>query len=932
MFKAHPVRHIIIIAFIIIVLFPILWIFMTSIRRDNSSISPNLFSGQTTWQNYVDLILETKNIPALYNEMANIYSLGSPYNKMTKDEIVNRLNADFKDYDGYFKSTSNMSNSVSESASWIAVNYLPKAKQMAINDVRDNSLQDITYISTLTSYLSKRFSSMDQNYKLAGLYGTLKIIQASSDERALSIAGEYFPDMIKTRAEYMKEQSSAASALANVPGEVSQILLKNGLADQNAKDLVNAYLETYTSLSNGTFNYGKWFAPVYLKRINLDTINLSNSLNQESSKQLQNIKASVFATVQEVNSSGSAYDQSVSSALSTVQNIRNALTGTVQASITNLNNTYSTVSSEINTMMASSTAYLDMMSSDASQISIFANNIIPTSMALSDVVSIIKNTLNGLPSSTQNGVFYDVFGYITTVKNWISISSKYAYFSSITPDVQKILDNLEYIQSNQSLIAAHLNSNAISNAQMTLPFILSKLKSGLDMSLPVLQNYESNAQKYSIISAELPKLNASLPLISEEIIPLQNELNSINLNLSIASLYFETEFSSMKLKDEQKDIDSFENASTFLTDLNGYYGDLQNANVYKSLPAMPSSSRYDVFFNTQKLMNTVTLTLQTVKALNALNDQYSYYISTLQKRSGAYININLLGFPLSVNEINTINNLYQNQYVSEVAPALGIISRRTHELASLSYFKDVSGRLNSINNTAYYITQDWQVKYLPPFMRWLFNSIMVAGIAAVITVLLSALMAYPFSRLRFVGRKYGLIGILLVQMFPTMMAMVALYLLLNFIGKFVPFLGLNTLGGLSFLYIGGGIAFNSWLIKGFFDTIPMELEEAAMVDGATRFQTFWRIILPLSAPVLAVTVILSFIGNYGDYILASIVLTGINNYTFAVGLQTFATSQYSTNWGLMTTAALIGMLPILALFLSLQRFIVGGLTQGSVKG
>jgi len=932
MFKAHPVRHIIIIAFIIIVLFPILWIFMTSIRRDNSSISPNLFSGQTTWQNYVDLILETKNIPALYNEIANIYSLGSPYNKMTKDEIVNRLNADFKAYDGYFKSTSNMSNSISESASWIAVNYLPKAKQMAINDVRDNSLQDITYISTLTSYLSKRFSSMDQNYKLAGLYGTLKIIQASSDERALSIAGEYFPDMIKTRAEYMKEQSSAASALANVPGEVSQILLKNGLADQNAKDLVNAYLETYTSLSNGTFNYGKWFAPVYLKRINLDTINLSNSLNQESSKQLQDIKASVFATVQEVNSSGSAYDQSVSSALSTVQNIRNALTGTVQASITNLNNTYSTVSSEINTMMASSTAYLGMMSSDASQISIFANNIIPTSMALSDVVSIIKNTLNGLPSSTQNGVFYDVSGYITTVKNWISISSKYAYFSSITPDVQKILDNLEYIQSNQSLIAAHLNSNAISNAQMTLPFILSKLKSGLDMSLPVLQNYESNAQKYSIISAELPKLNASLPLISEKIIPLQNELNSINLNLSIASLYFETEFSSMKLKDEQKDIDSFENASTFLTDLNGYYGDLQNANVYKSLPAMPSSSRYDVFFNTQKLMNTVTLTLQTVKALNALNDQYSYYISTLQKRSVAYININLLGFPLSVNEINTINNLYQNQYVSEVAPALGIISRRTHELAALSYFKDVSGRLNSINNTAYYITQDWQVKYLPPFMRWLFNSIMVAGIAAVITVLLSALMAYPFSRLRFVGRKYGLIGILLVQMFPTMMAMVALYLLLNFIGKFVPFLGLNTLGGLSFLYIGGGIAFNSWLIKGFFDTIPMELEEAAMVDGATRFQTFWRIILPLSAPVLAVTVILSFIGNYGDYILASIVLTGINNYTFAVGLQTFATSQYSTNWGLMTTAALIGMLPILALFLSLQRFIVGGLTQGSVKG
>ncbi len=169
-------------------------------------------------------------------------------------------------------------------------------------------------------------------------------------------------------------------------------------------------------------------------------------------------------------------------------------------------------------------------------------------------------------------------------------------------------------------------------------------------------------------------------------------------------------------------------------------------------------------------------------------------------------------------------------------------------------------------------------------------------------------------------------------MFPTMMAMVALYLLLNFIGKFFPPLGLNTLGGLTFLYIGGGIAFNAWLIKGFFDAIPRELEEAAMVDGATRFQTFWKVVLPLSAPVLAVTTILGFVGNYGDYILASIVLTGINHYTYAVGLQTFSTSQYSTNWGLMTAAALIGMIPILAIFLGLQRFIVGGLTQGSVKG
>ncbi|MGC9140326.1 ABC transporter permease subunit [Athalassotoga sp.] len=932
MFKVHPIRHIIIIAVIIVVLFPVLWIFTTSIRRDNSSISPNLFSNQTTWQNYIDLIFEKPNVPLLYNDIANIYSLGSPYNKMNDKEILNVLNGDFNAYENYFKSTYRMSNSITSNASWISVNFIPKAKSLAIENVKENSNADLRYISIVSSDLAAKFNSLDQNYKMAGILDLLNSLKSSPDQDTIRIVGQYFPEIPQSWDNYKNSMSKAASALSNAPGNVSEILLESGVDNQMAKDLVSAYEETLNSLKNGTFTYGNWFAPIYLRRINMDTINLSNTIGSTSAAKLQNIKSMVFSTVQNVNSAFSSYDRSLSDAISKAQSSKTLLLSTLQSSLTVLSNNYNQLQNKLNTLTASSVSYLSAMSYDASQISIFSNNIVPTAMALDNMVSLVKSVLHQSKLSTQSDIFYDVSSYISQAKDWIAISSKYSIFDPITEQVQKILDDLNYIQNNQSVIYANLNSNAILNVKTSLPFVLLKLQSGLSMSIPVLQNYDTNAQKYKEASEQIPDVRKQLEEVSSEIGPIQEKINSINDKISIASLYFETLKSAKKIDEEAKNINSFKNADVFLNELNKYYAILQNSNIYSQLPPMPSSSRYDQFFNTQKLIDTVNLTLQTGNNLNKFTDEYSYYISNLKNRSKDYVNINVLGFPFSVNEINSINNLYQNQYVSIIGPNLGIISRMTNELADLPYFKEISGKLNSINDTSYYITQIWMQKYIPPLMRWLLNSIIVSGTAAVITVFLSALMAYPFSRLRFRGRKYGLIGILLIQMFPTMMAMVALYLLLNFIGKFLPFLGLNTLGGLTFLYIGGGIAFNSWLIKGFFDTIPMELEEAAMVDGATRYQTFWRIILPLSAPVLAVTMILGFIGNYSDYILASIVMTGLNNYTFAVGLQTFSTGAYSSNWGLMTTAALIGMIPILALFLSLQKFIVGGLTQGSVKG
>jgi ABC-type maltose transport system permease subunit len=216
----------------------------------------------------------------------------------------------------------------------------------------------------------------------------------------------------------------------------------------------------------------------------------------------------------------------------------------------------------------------------------------------------------------------------------------------------------------------------------------------------------------------------------------------------------------------------------------------------------------------------------------------------------------------------------------------------------------------------------------------MWNSIKVSGITAVVTVAFCALAAYSFSRFRYRGRRTGLLTILLVQLFPNTLSIVALFLLLQQIGHIpgLEWLGLNTLGGLILIYSGGALGFNTWLMKGFFDSIPKELDESALIDGATWMQTFLRVTLPLVRPVLAVIGILSFIGTYSDYLIARVMLNSTANYTLAVGMTLFIRGQYSQQWGVFAAAALMGALPIVVTFLVLQKQLIGGLSRGAVKG
>ena len=216
--------------------------------------------------------------------------------------------------------------------------------------------------------------------------------------------------------------------------------------------------------------------------------------------------------------------------------------------------------------------------------------------------------------------------------------------------------------------------------------------------------------------------------------------------------------------------------------------------------------------------------------------------------------------------------------------------------------------------------------------RWYVNTLIVAGVTSLLTVMLGAIAAYAFSRFRFKGRRMGLIALLLIQMFPALLAVVAIYLMVLHIGDVFPRVGLNTLSGLVLVYLGGVMGINTWLMKGFFDSIPTELDESARVDGATPAQIFWGVILPLAAPVLAVIALLSFIGTINEYIIASVILQTTNKWTLPVGMYGYVNDQYAQHWGPFAAGVLLAAIPVVLVFMSLQRFIVHGLTQGSVKG
>jgi maltose/maltodextrin transport system permease protein len=221
------------------------------------------------------------------------------------------------------------------------------------------------------------------------------------------------------------------------------------------------------------------------------------------------------------------------------------------------------------------------------------------------------------------------------------------------------------------------------------------------------------------------------------------------------------------------------------------------------------------------------------------------------------------------------------------------------------------------------------VKAETPPLLWFWNSIKISTAASIGIILLSGTAAYAFARLHFKFKSATLGSLLILQMFPMVLALVAIYVILDFTGQYIHWLGLNTKTGLMMVYLGG-ISGYIWMIKGYFDTIPTSMEESARIDGASQFQTFIQILLPISLPIFAVVFILSFIGLMSEYPVASIVLQTRNNWTLAVGANSFL-PEHDQLWGRFAALAVLSGVPITVMFLVCQKYIVGGLTSGGVK-
>jgi len=256
-------------------------------------------------------------------------------------------------------------------------------------------------------------------------------------------------------------------------------------------------------------------------------------------------------------------------------------------------------------------------------------------------------------------------------------------------------------------------------------------------------------------------------------------------------------------------------------------------------------------------------------------------------------------------------------------PLVYVVSASLADGGTLTGSNDLLATVSGANYVALGDTRFW---------TWMANTLVVAVATGVGTVLMGAAAAYAFSRFRFSGRRVGLTALLVIQMFPQMLAFVAIFLLLISLGNVMPVLGLDSKLSLICVYLGGALGVNTFLMYGFFNTVPREIDEAAKIDGASHAQIYWTIVLRLTAPILAVVGLLSFISTFGEFIIARVLLQSEENWTLAVGLYGWVSSLQEANWGLFAAGAVVSAVPVLALFLFLQKYIVGGLTAGSVKG
>ncbi len=814
--------HAVLIFLIILILFPVVWVVSTSIRRDEAAFSTKLFTSRVTLQNYVDLLAPEKNIPVLVQELQNIISRVKPYDRITLEQAKKLTEKYIKRLELYLQETENRSKLAKQSYSTVA-SRMQENVELIRNSVFDS-------LEKLKEIVEKNLPliSLDENYALV-LYEKLR------NERFNSPTFVVFKeDLERLFGQEVNDAETFGKALSELNAVYAR---KLGLYLEELKN----YEKRLSDLS--------FVAAELTKRISAiqtDVVNANLFLNEAILPELRSLSQAFVSLVE--------------------------LKAMVQQSAIT-----SPFAVDDSKMLLS-----------AQELQLRSSSILQTLESYADYTELTQSL----------ATLQDCLARIANREEEITRKAQYVQivnlYDDLEPRIDRIFSQIEEIfeETGEKIL---------------------QLKTLNEQLVEVQADIEDKKVKKANIEAQISKVNQSLEeyrrfaelklfkaQLDERITMVKNirSLSTADLTRYSAVLSFVRNFAN-----------SYESGDQISLQLSRTTDDMRWIEEYRDFVRR--------FENTSKNLE------ETLSAARKLLDD-------LKKTYEGLLSVSFAGNFVRSEVLNRLSDLIRTDFVNKVKADMTVASRRAGNLMDRSPITSLKDEYMMIDKQFYRIDNIWKQKPKHYFLNWVLNSVVVASVVGIITTAVCAVAAYPFSRMRFRGRKYGLLSFLLIQMFPAVIFMIAIYNLLNFLGRYVPFLGIDTLGGLIFSYLTG-IAYNMYLMKGFYDTIPPSLEEAAIVDGATRFQSFYKIILPLSRPILVVVFLLVFIGTFNEFVVARIVLQNVKNYTYALGLQTFAVGPYETEWGLFTAAALLGMMPMVILFLSMQRFLVSGLTRGAVK-
>ncbi|QTA38327.1 ABC transporter permease subunit [Thermosipho ferrireducens] len=797
--------HIILILLIVAILFPVVWVISTSLRRDNAAFSTKLFSSRMSVQNYKDLLFPEKNIPRLLSDIEAVTTNAMPYTNRDIEFLLSKFDKDIQLLKGYVLETQQLIES---------------------SDREYEKIKE--FIENNNKLIIEKIKSEAENIKR-------NIQVPETSEEKLYLAVLYLLDSKKLK-------------------ETKLSLIKRISSDT---------LEKYKS---------KWEEKIKKDKIKLDALNT----------RVKELEIEISKVRKEMESYQREY-------LNLMTIIRESILPQFQNYYTTLQIALETLESGENSKVGAAVFESDEMEN-----------------------------------------FEKLYRYILEISNYEV--EDFSEYNSLITNLVKVFEKINNLWKEYPYKSTSAYADFISLIKM---FNLKATKQ-IKESVNVIKGLKKAVDEYQNFSKSYEALN--------------EELSSVKLEYEKVSLEFNEKISSLN--------EGFlyiygillsENVNKFIAKVENYKLPKDITKLYFALKSLRSSANaYFVYLSDADLKKIIRASLSKLEWINSYRDfnskykrfskdmkdfleDFSRYVNSIEATGPRAIKSAKGGIKLRIAALSQLFPKVQSDYPSKIGSTLGLSSKEAANLVDQFPLNELDKRFKTIDAKLFRIDQIWKQKTKHYLVRWIFNSVVVAGVVAVVTTLVNALAAYPFSRMRFKGRRYGIMSLLLIQMFPAIMYMVALYGFLSFVGRYLSWMGLNTLGGLMFIYLGN-IAFNMYLIKGFYDTIPSSLEEAAMIDGATRWQTFWRIVLPLASPILAVVVILTFMGTFNEFVLARIILQDVEKYTYAVGLWTFSTGPYETEWGLFSAAALIGMAPMVILFLSMQKYLVGGLTKGSVKG